>query len=313
MADYSKRTRHFGHGGNYPLVHNQTEDIAGGGTNPMVVSDYMTYGSFSGVDCKVVVHYPIDKAGIRAANLWKQSKEVKIRKEQHKLNAYNNSARVYDLETARARQVIEERVGLLEEEIRSYDEEIQNIQSSPTTKTLAEAQSFSWSIYREKDPVRTLGSVYPRAFTRGPRSVSGTMIFTVFYEHVLHEVMKLNLRYHSTGTSDIDVYQQTTMLPDQIPPLDLTLIFANEYGAISTMGFYGVEFFQEGGTFSIEDIYSESTISYVARDIDPMRAVGQRQIDSRGIADGWADTATDMLRTKQAMQHGEIYRRNPFI
>lgn len=295
------------------LVHTDNDKVAGGGTNPMIVSDYMSYGSFSGVDCKVVVHYPIDKAGLRAATLWKQSKEVKIQEELQKLRAYNNAAGVYDLETARARQLIEERVNLLESEIRSYEEEIQNIQGSPTTKTLAETQSFSWSIYREKDPVRTLGSVYPRAFTRGPRTVSGTIVFTVFYEHVLHEVMKLNLRYHSTGTSDVDNYQQTTMLPDQIPPLDLTLIFANEYGAISTMGLYGVEFFQEGGTFSIEDIYSESTISYVARDIDPMRAVGQRNIDSKGIADGWKDTASDMLRTKQAMQNGEIYRRNPFI
>ena len=309
VDDFNKKNL----GTNNPLVHNETEDFAGGGTNPLIVSDYMSYGSFSGVDCKVVVHYPIDKAGLRAANLWKQSKEVRIQEERQKLRSFENAAGVYNLETAQARQLIQERIDLLNEDIRSYDEEIQAIQASPTTKTLAEAQSFSWSIYREKDPVRTLGSVYPRAFTRGPRSISGTMVFTIFYEHVLHEVMKLNLRYHSTGTSDVDVYQQTTMLPDQIPPLDLTLVFANEYGAISTMGLYGVEFFQEGGVFSIEDIYSESTINYVARDIDPMRAVGQRQTDSRGIADGWRETASDMLRTKQAMQHGEIYRRNPFI
>lgn len=296
--------------GPLPLVDN---DAAGGGTNKLIVSDYMNYGSYSGVDCKVIVHYPIDKAGLKAAQLWKQSKEVKIQQEEQKLRAFENIAGTLDLQTVQARTLIDERISNLNNEIANYEQEIYKIKEAPTTKTLAETQSFSWSIFREKDPVRTLGSVYPRAFTRGPRTVSGTMIFTVFYEHVLHEVMALNLRYHSTGTSDNDNYLQTTMLPDQLPPLDLTLIFANEYGAISTMGLYGVEFFQEGGTFSIEDLYTENVISYVARDIDPIRAVGQRKIDGQGVTEAWKETASDMLRTKQAMQNGHIYRRNPFI
>lgn len=101
------------------------------------------------------------------------------------------------------------------------------------------------------------------------------------------------------------------MLADQLPPLDISLIFANEYGAISHMMFYGVEFFQEGGTFSIEDIYSENVVQYIARDIDPMRIVEQRDIDGQGITKEWATTASKMLREKQILAH--LTRRNPFI
>lgn len=269
------------------------------------VSSYIQLGSYSGADIKVIVHYPRNSLDIRAAEQQKQNLELEhARAEEYLLTTGRDPQRQGEAV---------ERLQILEQQIRAANEQLDGLQLIPTSKTLAEIQTFSWGIFREKDPVRTLGSVYPRAYTRGPRSIAGSMIFTVFHEHVFHELMKLNLRYYNTGTSDFDRYAYTTMLSDQLPPLDISFVFANEYGSISHMGLYGVEFFQEGGTFSIEDIYTENTIQYVARDIDPMRIVDQREIDGQGITKQWTQTASDMLREKKVMSNATVYRRNPFI
>jgi hypothetical protein len=50
----------------------------------------------------------------------------------------------------------------------------------------------------------------------------------------------------------------------------LILIFHNEYGHKSIIRLYGVEFITEGQVHSINDLYTENTMQYVARDIDTM-------------------------------------------
>lgn len=143
-------------------------------------------------------------------------------------------------------------------------------------------------------------------------TIGGSMIFTVFHQHVLHELLALNLGMFSTGTSDHDNFRYSTNLADQVPPIDISLVFANEYGAISHMGIWGLEFVQEGGTFSIEDIFSESQVQYVARDLDPMRLVNSRKIDSQGVTTQWTKTASNLLYEQQGLTE-HLRRRDPFI
>ena len=148
-------------------------------------------------------------------------------------------------------------------------------------------------------------------------TIGGSMIFTIFYEHVFHELLKGNFGYYSTGTSDFDTNLITTVLPDQLPPLDISLVFANEYGAVSHMGLWGVEFVQEGGTFSIEDIFSENTVQYVCRDLDPMRLAQTAERENKGIkiTTSWTKTASQMSAdaADERYRNGWIARRNPFI
>lgn len=132
-------------------------------------------------------------------------------------------------------------------------------------KPLAEIQTISISTYREKTPVRAIGSVGVKGYTRGPRTVAGSIIFTVFDRNVLFELMDVS-RFDAD-----DQFQAA--IKDQLPPLDLTIQFANEYGALSRMGLYGVEFVSEGQTISIEDILLEDVVQFVARDVDPMTPV----------------------------------------
>lgn len=143
-------------------------------------------------------------------------------------------------------------------------------------------------------------------------TIAGTMVFTIFHKHALHELLEKNFKHYSTGTSDYDRQKYTSMLADQLPPLDISLVFANEYGAVSNMGIYGVEFNQEGGTFSVEDIFSESVIQYTARDLDPMKAVQTSVRTPKGLTDDWTKTATQLMAEEDSL-YGHIKRRNPFI
>jgi hypothetical protein len=166
--------------------------------------------------------------------------------------------------------------------------------------TLASLQTFSIQTHREKYAVRALGQSSVRGYSRGPRTIAGSMICTVFNEHVLARLMYAMGNSKRYGELD----ELKSLVPDQLPPIDLTVIFANEYGSISRMGIYGVEFVNDSKTFSIEDLFSENPINFVARDVDLMTSVGRvRLSDVQGrVHDGEGKnlTATDlMLSSKQ--------------
>jgi len=154
--------------------------------------------------------------------------------------------------------------------------DIKKDKMTATTKVLAEVQTLSISTHRDKQAVYACGSVYPRGYTRGPRVIAGSLIFTVFDEHVLYQFLEAH-------PSDFDAVAYTSALMDQLPPVDILAVFANEYGSTSRMTLYGVEFVNEGQTMSIEDILTENVVQFVARDYDPMRAVSKRKIDANNL------------------------------
>ena len=131
---------------------------------------------------------------------------------------------------------------------------------------LGNVETFSHSIHREKTPVRVLGRSHPKGYTAGGRTIAGSIVFIVFDRAPLWDVIK-EIDY-VRNPSD----RTTSPLPDQLPPLDLILLFQNEYGHQSIVRLYGVEFIDEGQTYSINDLYSECMMSYVARDMDQMIA-----------------------------------------
>ena len=135
------------------------------------------------------------------------------------------------------------------------------------TKVLAELQTISISSYREKVAARSLGTTQVKGYTRGPRTVAGSMIFTVFDRNVLFGLL-------DADASDFSADDQfSAAILDQLPPMDISISFANEYGSLSRMTLYGVEFVSEGHTMSIEDLLLEDVVQYVARDVDPMTPV----------------------------------------
>ena len=71
---------------------------------------------------------------------------------------------------------------------------------------------------------------------------------------------------------------------DQIPPFDVTLAAANEYGALAVMKISGIEILNEGYGVSIDDIVSEKQHTYVARQIlgwTPVASTAVKKVGTR--------------------------------
>jgi hypothetical protein len=81
-----------------------------------------------------------------------------------------------------------------------------------------------------------------------------------------------NFEMTNTGVISNVGQDQEPALPwftDQIPPFDVTLVGANEYGCIAAMKIFGVEVLNEGMGMSIDDVVCEQQMTYVARTLTP--------------------------------------------
>ena len=85
----------------------------------------------------------------------------------------------------------------------------------------------------------------------------------------------------TSGVTSVDSDQVTRNIAtaarpvyaDEIPPFDITISFANEYGQKAKLVIYGVEILNEGSGFSIDNVTSEKACTFVARRVDYMRPV----------------------------------------
>lgn len=123
------------------------------------------------------------------------------------------------------------------------------------------ASTVSYSTYREKKQIRTIGRVSAKGITKGPRTISGRIIFTVIREHVI-EMIKKEIPY----LRDIK-----TMLMDELPAFDLLVSFGSEYGGSAGLVIQGITTVDEQKTLSIEDLFTENIFTYLARGLEPMR------------------------------------------
>jgi len=134
-----------------------------------------------------------------------------------------------------------------------------------SSRIIGNLATISYSIHREVVPVRSLGRTYPKAFTRAQRTIAGTLVFTIFDRYALYDVASVKSKYdNGVGESAF------SLLGDQMAPFDVYCMFQNELGDISQLNIYGIQLIDEGQVMSINDIFTESTHSYVAQDIDVM-------------------------------------------
>lgn len=132
------------------------------------------------------------------------------------------------------------------------------------TFVIGNLSAISYSVHRDKIPVRLLGRTYAKSYVSGGATIAGTLVFTVFDTHVLDEVRR------EVVTEVQAAGGQSSPLTQQLPPFDVTIFFQNEYGHASYMRIYGLEITDEAQTHTINDIYTENQMQYIARDIDLM-------------------------------------------
>jgi len=145
---------------------------------------------------------------------------------------------------------------------------------------LGELQTISYSIHRENKPVRILGKVNPRGFIKGPRTIAGSLVFTVFNSYAFYRLAQYKELVH--GASGQFGLATNPMFPlaDMLPPFDVVLTFSNEYGRFSVMRILGVTIVDEGGTMSVDDLVTEQVYTYMARGIQPLTSYNPQVISS---------------------------------
>lgn len=121
-----------------------------------------------------------------------------------------------------------------------------------------ELAQLSYSIFREKVPVRALGRVSMKGYTRGMRTITGILSFTVFDQSIVYQCMQ--------EIKD----QGYRMLMDEMPLFDITVSMANEFGQQSLLTLYGVSTYTEGQSMGVNDMMIQNVYEFYALDIDPL-------------------------------------------
>ncbi len=167
-------------------------------------------------------------------------------------------------------------------------------------------QAISYAVQREKAPIFVMGRVDALSFSRGKRGIAGTIVTLMLDQHVMLATPFANLKFiadkdeiypdvasrnDASSLEDLgaldpsytfdpsnlgDAYvQSSAWYVDQIPPFDVVIVAANEYGKAATMRIYGIEILNEGSGFSVDDMVIENQMTYVCRTILPWSKMGE--------------------------------------
>lgn len=186
---------------------------------------------------------------------------------------------------------------------------------APLVQLMNNVQTISYSIFREKSPVRALGFVGEKGRSRGARTIAGSIVFTVFDRHVIFDMLRKQSGDANTNSITTENYSDLSyVMIDQMPPFDIIISFANEAGFVSEMVIFGVEFSAEGQVMSIDDLLTENTVQYTASHISLMRPGGyvsaaEAQADGRA-----AKTFSSIMNSAGSASLRKLVEktRNPF-
>jgi hypothetical protein len=123
---------------------------------------------------------------------------------------------------------------------------------------------LTYSIHQDKRPVRAIGNMNAKDYVFGQRTIAGTLIFAVFNKHWAYEIMD---EYRTAGE-----HGSAHFLVDELPPFQITISAANEYGFAARLALYGIRVVNEGQVMSTNDVYTENTYQFVATDLDYLTA-----------------------------------------
>ena len=128
--------------------------------------------------------------------------------------------------------------------------------------------TVSISVHEAKAPVRRLGHMAPVGYTRGIRTIAGSLVFTIVgSEHPLEYLRKTDSKTVGYYSEDLDNSRKN---PVKSSPFNLMLLYKTElpHSVGSKLVLKGVEFLNEGLVTSVNDLISEIVLQFVALDID---------------------------------------------
>ena len=129
-------------------------------------------------------------------------------------------------------------------------------------KFSSEMQTITVSSTSSVYPVRALGKRKAVCYTKGARTFAGSLIFSVIDKDPFQELFAfdaLNTAVRSDGLWHVDM----------LPPFDIVLTAINEGGNSGVQIISGVTLSNTGTTYSVDDIYTETTYTYLAEYVSP--------------------------------------------
>lgn len=128
-------------------------------------------------------------------------------------------------------------------------------------KNAADIQTLTISSTTSVLPIRSLGTKRPSTFTKGARTFAGSLIFTVVDKDPFQELFAVDADASSASDGSWHI--------DEMPPFDILISAANESGKSGMQLISGVTLSNYGTTYSVDDIYTEITYTYMAEHVSP--------------------------------------------
>jgi len=174
------------------------------------------------------------------------------------------------------------------------------------TINLESLATISYSVYEAKSPVRRLGERGVAGYTKGIRTIAGSMVFLVVEDHPLAKLVEAsNLSSmwskdlegsESKGYSNQDIQGSKRYLSTMLKPFNIGLYYRTEVSFIDNTESYeystgyisefnemaqlviqGVEIISEGMVTSVNDMVTEITMQFVAHDVFNI----EKKVDSK--------------------------------
>lgn len=148
-----------------------------------------------------------------------------------------------------------------------------------------------------------MGSANAVSFGRGKRGIAGSLVLMNYNKDGLSDLYEGSSFYANLGepgprensnaetAADYategfenpaadprsDQVIATPWFADQLLPFELELFAANEYGSQSRMSIFGVELLNKGWGVSVDDMVSESQLTWIALFVHPWRVVADNR------------------------------------
>ena len=134
--------------------------------------------------------------------------------------------------------------------------------------------SISYSVYRNKKAVHNIGHKTISGFAKGPRYVAGTIVKAMFLEDDMMEGLQGQFAdelaiLNMTATPS----EMSNLMLDDILSCDINILYMSEYGSKGSEPLMiketiiGATFINNGQVMSVNDLITETTMSYIAKDI----------------------------------------------
>ena len=133
--------------------------------------------------------------------------------------------------------------------------------SGVEARPFGQVNTLSYSIYRDKFPVRALGHTRAKGYTKGTRTVAGSLAFTMLDSPVINQFVDMLYEFEQKVDRGMGI------LPDELPPFDIDINYLSELGNKASVTLIGVELAEGNQVITIDDMQVNEQYSFVAQDI----------------------------------------------